>query len=352
MAQIDKKLGLYKNAAGNPVDSISIRDTDNHDSDIVPFGMHDYGSALLTVYNSMDQSVAVTILGQNSGDENWQTAAASTTVGSGANGSLAVSAPWALLKVRCASAVAPSSGSVTVKLNRIHGVATAVSTSGALSTDVIDRAARDLGKVDIADIDGFASVAGQKAKAAAFPVTLASDEDLLDRIGEVQASPTENTVLDRLKDLLTGIILAAGSNAIGKLAANSGVDIGDVDVTSISAGETHVGEVGASGATKTGTLTVDTDAYTAGDCVGGLTALTNVARVSGGHVVLNAMTLWDEDGQDEAYRVYLFSSEPTSSTFTDDAAVSIHADDRAKICLLYTSPSPRDGLLSRMPSSA
>ena len=25
---------------------------------------------------------------------------------------------------------------------------------------------------------------------------------------------------------------------------------------------------------------------------------------------------------------------------------------RAEICLLYTSPSPRDGLLSRMPSSA
>ena len=28
------------------------------------------------------------------------------------------------------------------------------------------------------------------------------------------------------------------------------------------------------------------------------------------------------------------------------------AIDRAKACLLYTSPSPRDGLLSRMPSSA
>ena len=26
--------------------------------------------------------------------------------------------------------------------------------------------------------------------------------------------------------------------------------------------------------------------------------------------------------------------------------------DKAKVCLLYTSPSPRDGLLSRMPSSA
>ena len=27
-------------------------------------------------------------------------------------------------------------------------------------------------------------------------------------------------------------------------------------------------------------------------------------------------------------------------------------DDKSKTCLLYTSPSPRDGLLSRMPSSA
>ena len=28
------------------------------------------------------------------------------------------------------------------------------------------------------------------------------------------------------------------------------------------------------------------------------------------------------------------------------------AEDEGKGCLLYTSPSPRDGLLSRMPSSA
>ena len=36
------------------------------------------------------------------------------------------------------------------------------------------------------------------------------------------------------------------------------------------------------------------------------------------------------------------------------SAVDVSADKVAKIntCLLYTSPSPRDGLLSRMPSSA
>ena len=30
----------------------------------------------------------------------------------------------------------------------------------------------------------------------------------------------------------------------------------------------------------------------------------------------------------------------------------MYVDDNYNICLLYTSPSPRDGLLSRMPSSA
>ena len=32
--------------------------------------------------------------------------------------------------------------------------------------------------------------------------------------------------------------------------------------------------------------------------------------------------------------------------------VEIENKKAAEVCLLYTSPSPRDGLLSRMPSSA
>jgi hypothetical protein len=40
------------------------------------------------------------------------------------------------------------------------------------------------------------------------------------------------------------VSLNAGTNGIGKLTANSGVDIGDVDVTSISAGTNTIGDVG------------------------------------------------------------------------------------------------------------
>ncbi len=50
--------------------------------------------------------------------------------------------------------------------------------------------------------------------------------------------------------------LPAGTNAIGKLAANSGVDIGDVDVTSIAAGSNLIGDVGLSGARTSGGTTI------------------------------------------------------------------------------------------------
>ena len=43
-------------------------------------------------------------------------------------------------------------------------------------------------------------------------------------------------------------------------------------------------------------------------------------------------------------------SEKNVGRAKDLGAISL--DHKESICLLYTSPSPRDGLLSRMPSSA
>ena len=43
--------------------------------------------------------------------------------------------------------------------------------------------------------------------------------------------------------------------------------------------------------------------------------------------------------------------DPKSALFVSGSELDF-SDDLQKGCLLYTSPSPRDGLLSRMPSSA
>lgn len=64
--------------------------------------------------------------------------------------------------------------------------------------------------------------------------------------------PVSNAGLTALNGAISGTevqvdvvgALPAGTNAIGKLAANSGVDIGDVDVTSIAAGSNLIGDVG------------------------------------------------------------------------------------------------------------
>jgi len=56
------------------------------------------------------------------------------------------------------------------------------------------------------------------------------------RVGEVQASPTSNTILGRLKDLLTGIVLAAGTAVIGAVKwAGVNWAVGDTVVTSADA---------------------------------------------------------------------------------------------------------------------
>ena len=52
------------------------------------------------------------------------------------------------------------------------------------------------------------------------------------------------------------VVLGAGTAAIGKLTANSGIDIGDVDVLSIAAGATLIGDVGLSGARTSGGTTL------------------------------------------------------------------------------------------------
>ena len=55
------------------------------------------------------------------------------------------------------------------------------------------------------------------------------------KVGEVQATPTAYTVLRRLKDLLTGIILAAGTAVIGKVGH---------DITTITSGRKVVTTAG------------------------------------------------------------------------------------------------------------
>lgn len=134
-----------------------------------------------------------------------------------------------------------------------------------LATDEIGGVQYPRSKISIG-ADGSATdlAFGQAAAAASLPVVLASDQPAIDvnatvEIAEVTVTDsalptgaatsakqdTGNTSLASIDGKLTACntgavtisaALPAGTNAIGKLAANSGIDIGDVDVTSVVPG--------------------------------------------------------------------------------------------------------------------
>lgn len=129
--------------------------------------------------------------------------------------------------------------------------------------------------------------------------------------------------------LATDIGLPAGTNAIGKLAANSGVDIGDVDVLSIAAGENHLGKVGGNATVVTVALTLDTSAYASGDLLADAQVVTNAMRANDATGLLTSLVVVDEDDQGAAFDIYILDANV--SLGTENAAPSVSDADARNI---------------------
>lgn len=148
------------------------------------------------------------------------------------------------------------------------GVLSVDDNGGSLTVDgtvTANLSATDNAVLDQIDANtDYGAVVGGGAEATALRVTLANDSTGVVSVDDNGGSLTiDNTGITTIAGAVSGTemqvdvvaALPAGTNAIGKLAANSGVDIGDVDVTSISAGSNLIGDVGISGARTSGGTT-------------------------------------------------------------------------------------------------
>lgn len=239
----------------------------------------------------------------------------------------------------------------------------------------------DLGATDNAVLDAIQTAVEAIQTALAGTITVdgtvnlgATDNAVLDTIAtntgaaltdtELRATPvpvsgtvtanlsaTDNAVLDAIQaavEILDNAIsgteiqadivasLPAGTNAIGKLAANSGVDIGDVDVlsiaagdnnignvdiASIAAGETHIGEVGLPDDTITITCSLDTNAYADGDVLFATQEIAGAVRVNGDTCILQSVHVIDIDDQGIEMDLVFFNAN--TSLGTENAAPDI-----------------------------
>lgn len=138
-------------------------------------------------------------------------------------------------------------------LASIDSKITAVNTGAVTIAAALPAGTNNIGDVDIVTIPAPLSTTGGGTEAAALRVTIANDSTGLLSVDDNGGSLTVDSAnLVTLAGAVAGTevqvdivaALPAGTNGIGKLTANSGVDIGDVDVTSIAAGANTIGNVG------------------------------------------------------------------------------------------------------------
>jgi hypothetical protein len=98
----------------------------------------------------------------------------------------------------------------------------------------------------------------------------------------------------------------------------------------VAGGEAHIGEVGGNTFVVAPAITVTAGAYHANDDVGGVLTLANAARVSGKGTTLTRVSILDAANQKAQLEMLFFGATPADSTFTDNAAPVIHANDVAK----------------------
>jgi len=97
-------------------------------------------------------------------------------------------------------------------------------------------------------------------------------------------------------------------------------------IVETSVGRTKV--INVTGATVGATATT----YASGDLIGTKLTLTDACLEAGSEATLVSITIADIDKQNQPLDVVIFNADPSGTTFTDDAALTVADSDLPKIC--------------------
>lgn len=216
--------------------------------------------------------------------------------------------------------------------SRLRGTAEGALWVQDFNSDAILADTADI-EIAVEAISGTVSGSEMQVDIVADGAGLATDAKLDDIIADTDSISTAVNTID---DAISGneMLIAGGATQandvkvtldgeVATITATTAlpVDVSSMDITSIAAGETHIGEVSAKSAVVSVTLTLDTSQYANGDLLADTQALTDVMRVSGGTGVLYAATVIDLD--DQAGALDIFVLDTNCSAGTENSAVSI-----------------------------
>lgn len=73
-------------------------------------------------------------------------------------------------------------------------------------------------------------------------------------------------------------------------------------------------------------ITVDTNAYAIGDCMGGKITIPGAVRKPGGSAILTDIMVIDKGGTRPNFNIVIFSQDPKAATLTDNAPMALSTD--------------------------
>lgn len=108
----------------------------------------------------------------------------------------------------------------------------------------------------------------------------------------------------------------------------------------IASNQTAVPVSLSSGATLiTTTITHETAPYAIGDLLGGKLTFANAVTTAGGSGTIKSFGITDKDSQSVDLWLFLFSENPTNTTFTENSPVDIHDTDLLNLIAVVTTGS-------------
>lgn len=159
------------------------------------------------------------------------------------------------------------------------------------------------------------------------------------------ANPSGGMLIARRRDTLVagevstdGDNIALNATAKGELVTRDGdavtqlVAILAAAIAATPAGEAHIGKIGGETLVVAVAPTVSTSpAYTSGDVIGTKMTFAGFGRVSGGTGLAQMVSIYSKSAQTFACDLLLFHTDPSNTTFTDNAALALNGADYDKL---------------------
>ena len=119
-----------------------------------------------------------------------------------------------------------------------------------------------------------------------------------------------------------------GNSSLATIATNTtGAATAANQTTGNGKLDTIIANTGAGSINLTLTPTVTAGAYTTGMVAGGKLTLSSAVRASGGSGIIQNVSVTKKTALTAPYDVYFFNTDPTNSTFTDNAALALNVAD-------------------------